>query len=351
VKEHVRDFFHLPPGQGHRAPALRVGAGIALPLLAVLVAGRLDLSVYVIFGALTGVFGRVEPHGLRLKNLASGGTLMIAAVITGAAASIAGMNPWSVVAAGAVLSGTFSIVSDRLGLYPPGPFFHLFAFTTAAGVPCIASLGEVALAALGSVAVAVLVGVTGGISPRRQGIRCPYAPPHGTSRPMVLARAVLYTVAVGSAGGVAVTVGLGHYHWAMLAATAPIAAVDIAGALTRATHSIVGTYVGVALSAGLLAVDWTPLELVLLLALLQFAGEVYAVRHGSLALVFLTPVALMMTAFVVDTPAHQLIYDRLVETTIGATLAIGCVIVAERLVSRVRTSRTYRTCSAAIGAP
>lgn len=165
---------------------------------------------------------------------------------------------------------------------------------------------------------------------------------------MVLARAGLYAVAVGSAGGVAVTVGLGHYHWAMLAATAPIAAADITGALTRTTHSIVGTYAGVALAAGLLSVDWTPLELVLLLTILQFVGEIYAVRHGSLALVFLTPVALMMTAFVVDTPAHQLIHDRLVETTIGVTLATSCVIVVERLVRRIRA---LPMCNADIGAP
>jgi len=163
---------------------------------------------------------------------------------------------------------------------------------------------------------------------------------------MVVTRAGLHAVAVGAAGGAAIARGLGHCHWAMLAATAPIAAVDIAGALTRAVHYIVGTHAGVAVSAGLLLTEWTPLQLVLLLALLQVVGEIRALRHGSPALDFLTPVALMMNTFVIVTPAHRLIHDRFVGTTIGAALAVGLLLVADRTVWRAITPRT---CAAATG--
>jgi uncharacterized membrane protein YccC len=334
VNQHVRGFFELSSGRGHWAPALRVGAGIALPLLVMVLLGRLDLTVYVIFGALTGVFGRAESHRVRFRHLGSAGVVMGVSIVAGAAVSLAGTGPWVVVLAGTVLAGTFSALSDRLGLRPAGPFFFLFAFTTTAGVPFAGPLWEAALAVVGSVLTAVALGLAGTVTGPRWDLPEPQAPPLPWSA--VLVRAGRYVLAVGLAGAVATTLGLGHHNWAMLAATAPLAAAGLAGRLNRAAHNVVGTYVGVGLSAALLTVDWTPLQLALLLALLQFAGEVYAVRHHSLSMVFMTPVALMMTGFVVSVPAHRLVLDRVVETTIGAAVAVALVLATERAVRRAR---------------
>lgn len=337
MKTHIRDFFHLPSGRGHHGPALRVGAGIAVPLMVVVLLGRLDLSVYVIFAALTGVFGRADPHWLRFKHLVFAGALMSASVIAGAAASMAHLTSWTVVAIGTVMAGGLSVVSDWWGLRPAGPFFYLFAFTTAAGVPFTGALWEAVVAVIGTGAVVVVLGFVGVLYTRRW--RSP-APGRGHQlhppRLMLMARSARYAAAVSVSGSVAISLELGHFNWAMLAATAPIAATDVPGALARTVHNIVGTYVGVALSAVLLLVEWTPLGLVLLLALLQFASEVYVIRHYSLALIFLTPMALMMTTFGVNTPAHLLIYDRIVGTTIGATLAAILVLLTHSAVYRPR---------------
>jgi hypothetical protein len=331
VNQHVRGFFELSSGRGHWAPALRVGAGIAAPLLVMVLLGRLDLTVYVIFGALTGVFGRAESHRLRFRHLGSAGVLMGVSVIGGAAASLAGTGPWAVVLAGTALAGTFSVLSDRLGLRPAGPFFFLFAFTTTAGVPFAGPLWEAALAVVGSMITAVALGLAGTVTGPRWDPPLPYGPLPWSA---MLLRAARYALAVSLAGAVATALGLGHHNWAMLAATAPLAAAGLAGRLNRAAHNVVGTYAGVGLSAALLTVDWTPLQLALLLALLQFAGQVYAVRHHSLSMVFMTPVALMMTGFVVSVPAHRLVFDRVVETTIGAAVAVALVLATERAVRR-----------------
>lgn len=342
MNQHVRSFFQVPSGRGHHVPAARVGAGIAIPLLVVILAGRVDLSVYVIFGALTGVFGRIEAHSLRFRHLSRAGALMSAGVVAGAAASVAGAGPWEVVVAGTVLAGIFSVVSEWWGLRPAGPFFYLFAFTTTAAVPFTGHLWEAAVAVAGSVATVLVLGWLGLVDPRRWRPAEAQDVPTGSALCPVAVRAVRYMIAVGLAGAVAAALGWGHHNWAMLAATAPIAAAGLGGALAKAAHSIVGTYVGVGLSAVLLGVDWSPVQLALLLAVLLFASEVFVIRHQSLALVFLTPVALMLTAFVVSTPAQQLIRDRAWDTTLGAAVAVAVISASAPITSRLRAVRSRR---------
>lgn len=273
MNQHVRSFFQVPSGRGHRLPAARVGAGIVIPLLVVILTGRVELSVYVIFGALTGVFGRVEAHAVRFRHLSQAGVLMGVSVIAGAAASTAGMGLWEVVVSGSVLAGVLSVVSERWGLRPAGPFFYLFAFTTTAGVPSTGPLWEAVVAVMGSAATVLLLGWVGLVDPRRWRPAEPQdLSPRTALRPMVL-RAGRYMLAVGAAGTVAAALGWGHLNWAMLAATAPIAAAGLSGAVAKAAHSIVGTYLGVGLSAVLLGVEWSPVQLALLLAVLLFASE------------------------------------------------------------------------------
>lgn len=342
MNQHVRSFFQVPSGRGHHIPAARVGAGIAIPLLVVILAGRVDLSVYVIFGALTGVFGRVEAHAVRFRHLSQAGVLMGASVIAGAAASTAGAGPGDVVVAGTVLAGILSVVSEWWGLRPAGPFFYLFAFTTTAGVPFTGPLWETAVAVGGSVATVLVLGWIGLVDPRRwRPAEAQDLSPRATLAPVVL-RAGRYMLAVGTAGAVAAVLGWGHHNWAMLAATAPLAAVGLSGAVAKAAHSIVGTYVGVGLSAILLGVDWSPVQLALVLAVLLFASEAFVIRHQSLGLVFLTPVALMVTAFVVAAPAQQLIRDRAWETTLGAAVGVTLILASHPVASRVRTLLSRR---------
>ena len=57
--------------------------------------------------------------------------------------------------------------------------------------------------------------------------------------------------------------------------------------------------------------------------MLQLCGEIYVIRHYGLAMVFLTPVALLMTGFVASQPVLELTVDRAVETTIGALVAVA----------------------------
>lgn len=330
MKQHVREFFHLPSARGHRIPALRIGAGIAVPLVVLVLLGRTDLTVYAVFGALTGVYGRVEPHWLRLKHQTYAGILMCASVVGGIAYSFAHPTPWELTAVTTVLAGVLAVLADTLRLRPSGPFFYLFAFTASASVPFGGSLWEAAVTAVASVAVVLLIGFAGRLHARRttpdRGLR---EAPH-TPWPRMLRHAGRYMIALGVAGSVGAMAGLGHVYWAMIAAAAPIAAADATRGLVRAVHRVVGTYGGVLVAAGLMAVHWAPLQLAVLLAVLQFVGEVFTIRHYSIALVFMTPVPLMMTEFIAAQSTVSLVADRALETTIGAAAAFAVILLTTR---------------------
>lgn len=327
---HLRDFLSVPAGRGHRIPAVRVAAGLLIPLLVLILLGRTDLTMCAIFGSLTGVFGRNEPHWRRLRHQTQSGALMCLTVAAGVSMSLTGRSDWEVVAAATLIAGAVSVAADYLRVRPAGPFTYIFAFTATAAAPFSGSVGEAALAAAGGALTAILLGIAGRLHARRHTpvlLRTPVPPPVW---PAILQHSGRYITAVAAAGSLAVLVGPGHSYWAMLAACAPIAAADAARAPLRAVHFILGTYAGVLLSALLLQPDWSAVQLAVLLTLLQFAGEVYVIRHYALAMVFLTPVALLMTGFLSAQSVWELTVDRAVETTIGAVVAVVVVLLTTR---------------------
>jgi hypothetical protein len=326
VKQDVRGFLAVPAGRGHRFPAVRVAAGMLIPLLVLIMLGRTDLTMCAIFGSLTGVFGRTEPHWRRLRHQTQSGVLMSLTVVAGVSMSVAGRSDWELVVAATIVAGMISVAADYLRIRPAGPFTYIFAFTATAAAPFSGSVAEAALAVSGSAATAVLLGIAGRVHARRHTpVLLPQqAPPPGAAH--ILAHSGRYVAAVAAAGSLALLMGPGHSYWAMLAACAPIAAADAAHAPARAGHFILGTYAGVLLSALLLQADWSPVQLAVLLAALQLGGEVYVIRHYGLAMVFLTPVALLMTGFVSVQPVRDLTVDRAVETTIGALVAVVVIL-------------------------
>ena len=256
--------------------------------------------------------------------------MVVLTVVTGVSLSLAGGGPWTVVAIGTLMAAGISVAADSLRIRPAGPFTYIFAFTATSAAPFAGSLPEALVTVAASALLAVLLGVAGRLHARRRGPGRPPAVRQGkpVKTRMVLVHAGRYAAAVGTAGTLSAALGLGHGYWAMLAACAPLAAVDLSGGPARAMHFIAGTYAGVLFSAVLMQVPWSPVQLALLLGLLQFSGELYVVRHYGAAMVFLTPVALLMTGFTAELPVWALVADRAVETTIGALTALAVIAVS-----------------------
>ncbi|MGX1162685.1 fusaric acid resistance family protein [Arthrobacter sp. SLBN-100] len=346
LMEQMRALHRLEPANRDHLAALRVAISVAVPSLLLLAAGRTDLIMYAVFGALTGMYGRSETHQLRLLHQCQAAVVLLGGVAAGLFLSVNHLQSWWLVAVEAVLAGVGSVFADRVRLKPNGPFFGILALGACASVPVVVPWQVALLIAAGSAAFSVLVGFGGWVRHRswqRGAVRGAPAL-QAAGLPEVLVHAARYVLAVGAAGTVGVLSGSGHPHWAMAAAAVPLAGADLPSSVRRGIHRIVGTFVGLAVTAVVLIPGpWTlaglipgqqTLVLALLVILFQFTTELFMARHYGLAMVSFTPVILLMTQLAAPIDPAVLILERGVETLVGALVGILVVVAVRRSGSR-----------------
>lgn len=348
VVEQVRALHRMEPANNDHLSAVRMALSVAVPSLLLLWAGRTDLLGYAVFGALTGMYGRSEPHQLRLRHQAQAALVLLSGVGVGVFLSINHLHSWWLVAVEAVLAGVGSIYSDRVGLKPNGPFFGILALGACASVPAVVPWHVAVLIAAGSAAFSMLVGFGGWLRRRSWEPGAVRNVPAATSRKEILIHAARYVLAVGAAGTLGVLSGSGHPHWAMAAAAVPLAGADLPSSVRRGIHRIVGTFVGLAVTAVvLLPGPWTlaglfPAQQAVLLPLLvilfQFTTELFMARHHGFAMVSFTPVILLITQLAAPTDPGLLILERAVETLVGALSGILVVVAVRRAGTRTLAS-------------
>ena len=335
---HVRTLHSFAPANQDHVSAWRVALSVAVPSLALLAAGRPDLIIYAVFGALTGMYGRSEPHQLRLRHQGQAAFLLLAGVAVGVFLSVSHLHSWALVATEAVLSGAGSLFADRVGLKPNGPFFGILALGACASIPTSVSWPAAVGIAAAAAAFSMLVGFGGWVRNRtwHPGLGREVTPLRGVRRRAAWIHAARYVSAVGAAGSVGALSGSGHPHWAMAAAAVPLAGADMPSSVYRGLHRIVGTLLGLVVVA-IVLFPWagSPLRafpgheaavLTLLVIILQFTTELFMTRHYGLAMVSFTPVILLMTQLAAPADPRILVTERAVETLLGAVVGILVVV-------------------------
>jgi uncharacterized membrane protein YccC len=338
VLRHVRILHSLGPANNDHLSALRVAISVAVPSLLLLLSGRPDLIIYAVFGALTGMYGRSEPHQLRLRHQLQAALVLLSGVGVGVFLSVNQLHSWWLVGIEALLAGAGSVYSDKVRLKPNGPFFGILALGACASVPAVVPWYVALLISAGSAAFSLLVGFSGWVRRRtwntgaaRETVRL-----RGPLRRQAIIHAARYVVAVGAAGTIGVITGSGHPHWAMAAAAVPLAGADLPSSVHRGIHRIMGTLLGlVVVAVVLLPGPWAPLQffpgaeaavLAVLVMVFQFTTELFMTRHYGLAMVSFTPVILLMTQLAAPADPHVLIAERGIETVVGAVTGILVVV-------------------------
>ena len=321
------DLVRMNPAAGAHRVALRAGTSVAVPLLLLWSCDRVEWSIYAAFGAFTALYGRTHVHLSRLQMQVAVGALLVTATTLGVVVGTSAHRAWLAVPVAGLVAAVGSLFSDAMAWHPPGPLFLVFAFAACASIP--SEPADVAIAAgvaSCSAAFAVLVGYAGSAW---RSWRLPEAPRTSWRRTAfgdVARRHLARNVAgVVLAGSVSTVVGIGHPYWAMVSAVVPLAATRPAAQVVRGLHRIIGTLVGLGVAAVFFALDPAGLVLILTVVALQCAAELLVGRNYALALVAITPLALLMVHLAAPTPASVLLLDRGVETVIGVAigLAIG----------------------------
>lgn len=336
----LAEMFTIAPANKDHHVAIRCAVGVFVPLITLVLLGRLDLAIFASFGAFTGIYGRGEMHRKRLFIQVRAGSLMLVVILLASllaravqAGGFSGAaSTWLLVLATTLVAGACSLVIARWRHRPAGSLFHIFAFAAIASIPNQPPLWQCMLVAVLTTAFCLLVGLSSRVLRSR---RTPWempVPARLTVKEKKAARmeAVGYLAAAGLAGTLATFaghwLGFGHNYWAMVAAVVPLVGRTTRHRISRGVQRIIGTVLGLVVLAGIIALNPAPWQMVLVMAICQFGAELYIARQYVLAQIFVTPLALVSTLLVAPAAPGILLRDRIVETVIGAAVGIAVVL-------------------------
>ena len=326
-------LFRFGPNAGAHRVAVRCAVSVGVPMLVLLMSGRLDLLGAAAFGAFTAVFGRDLIGAARARMQAITGGALTASVAIGLAAAHLPGRPWSSTLVVILVAVAATVLGNVVQWKPAGPLFFVFASGAfAGGVPLeLAAAVLVAAVTAASAGFAILVGATGGLL-RRHGRGMPHAAPTRGRRRDAAGAGMLVDVLVASsvAGTLAILLGLEHVYWVVLSAVVP-ASVSLHGPwLAKGTLRVVGTTAGLIVAAPLLMLQLPGWAVVLVALALQLGTELFVPRNYGVAMLFITPLALLISNAAHPGPVSILLSDRFWGTVVGIT--VGLVVLAARAV-------------------
>lgn len=323
----VSGLFTLAPSPHTRWPvALQAGLSISLPLLVFTIAGRPDIGLLTAPGAFVAIYASSQTTRERARTLPVVAAVLLACAAAGA---LAAGTPLAL--PGLVLI-TIATAAFCYGyaLGAPGPLFFVLVYGLAGHVvaPGDGATGVAPPILLGALLIGVtstyLIATAALVLPavRRRPARSlqqllPGPRLRGDAGILVLRAAV-----VGIVGAVlgAWLVDPSRAYWAVCAGVGVIGVtVSRRGAAVRGVQRLIGTFVGVGVFALIAGVPVPALVLPLVLGVLQFVVEYIVVRNYALALVFITPLVLLITTTAVTgADPGQLMTVRALDTVIGA---------------------------------
>ncbi|MEU3985103.1 FUSC family protein [Streptomyces sp. NPDC026672] len=157
-------------------------------------------------------------------------------------------------------------------------------------------------------------------------------------------------VGVGAGGGLSVLVGAPHPFWAMAAAGGVLAGGNhAAGVRDRALLRGAGTLAGCLLAGAVLALSPGHTATVLLLALLALLTECVVARNYALAMLFVTPMAILLAVLVSPVPPAPwaLTGERLLQTLVGCA---GALLAGQLVTARWAVDQRLRAVTAVLTA-
>ncbi|SFR72257.1 Fusaric acid resistance protein-like [Microbacterium azadirachtae] len=335
---HLRVWFRslvtLAPAPSPRwSIALQAALSMFLPLGLFTALGRSDLGLQAAGGAFVATYLTAVAPAARARALPVLGVALVACAAAGVA-----LAPFPLLAALGLVVVTLVIAVLHFGfrLGAPGPVFFVLAYGIATHVTAVVDGRRHADPVLFLVALTTGVAITcatAGVFVLVRRVVRPGSERIGQSieRRFALgpdSRALLVRVVVVAAIGTLLSLLLVDAERAYWAVCAGVAVIGVnAGrrvAFIRGSQRLVGTVVGAGLFAALAALPLPGFALPVLFGALQFGAELFVIRNYALALVFITPLVLLL--IVSTSPAGgagtpgALIAERVVDTLVGATL-------------------------------
>jgi hypothetical protein len=226
----------------------------------------------------------------------------------------------------AVIAVLVTMVCRFYGVPPPGSLFFVMAAAIGAYTPATGerALLQVGLLTLGCVLAAAIAFVYSLLVLRRRPPKPPPVPGSG-GFDYVVTDSVLIGVFVGIALALAQLLQLARPYWVPVSCLAVIQGVTLRAVWTRQVQRILGTALGLAVFWGIAALPLAPWSVAVLIIALTLVIETLVVRHYALAVVFITPLTILLAEaqHLASAAPQALMQARLVDTVVGCLVGLA----------------------------
>jgi len=320
-----RSVLLLNAGPWRWSVGVEAALAIGLPAGTLTLAGHAAQGLIASLGGFTVLYFTAVPRSRRAVLLPFVGTGLVLAAALGELAAPSLPLTLAALIATTTLAALLAGWSDS---GPPGAVM----FVVVAGVSGylasrVADPGSIPLlVALGAACAYAVVAAPLVLTRRREpaGVDVParWAPRRQfdavTSR--IAARIV---IAASIAALLGAALGIHRIYWVMVSTVAVLQTGPVQRRVVmRAAHRALGSVLGIGLFAALAWTRPAGIALVILLAALQSVAEVVIARHYGLALLFITPIPLLISATNPTMSLADVAADRLLDTLLGCLVAV-----------------------------
>lgn len=297
-----------------------------LPLLAGAHYGRMADGLVASLGGLVFLYLPATPLSHRMVSLMASAFGMVACYALGALSHL--LPPSLAPLLIPVLTFVAIVVTMVCRVYgvgPPGSLFFVMAAAIGVYTPVEPATlpARVGLIALGCL-LACLIGFAYSLHALRRRAPEPVVPPPAPTFDFVVFDSVVIGVFVGISLALAQALQLEKPYWVPVSCLAVIQGASLRAVWNKQLQRVLGTGVGMVLSWGMLMLPLGPWSVGLGVMALSFVIEAMVVRHYGIAVVFITPLTILLAEATTlgHTVPGPLVLARFFDTVLGCVVGL-----------------------------
>ncbi|HEX6733871.1 MAG TPA: FUSC family protein [Azonexus sp.] len=296
---------------------------IGLPLLVGAGFGRIEYGLVSSLGGLVFLYLPETPLSHRMVVLLAAAFAMCACFALGL---LSQFLPGLEVPVLTVIAVLMSMLCRFYLVGPPGSLFFIMAAAIGAYSPLAVDEvpHQVGLLTMGCL-LACLIAFGYSLHALRRQPPQPVRPLAPASFDFVIFDSIVIGTCVGISLALAQLLQLERPYWVPVSCLAVIQGVSLRAVWSKQLQRIVGTGLGLLLAGALLRLPLDPWSVALLMMLLAFVIETLVVRHYGLAVVFITPLTILLAdaPHLGLTPPDGLLQARLADTVLGCLVGLA----------------------------
>lgn len=315
------------------AHGIQAGLAMGIPLGIFTFIGEQQLGLMASLGGFTVLYCADRKPQERLTVLP---LIALGLIIASTIGVLCANNEWQTIAGLIIVTALFVVLTIGTQLGPPGPLMFILVAAVSSHLVAPSALGGAAVPAY---LVPSLVGIGACLAYILVAVL--YLFPfmklqHETDEPLPPLRfkirfdqlsgsmAIRIIACVAIASLISKPLEAYRSYWVIIAALAVLQGGnnDKRTTTIRAVQRLLGTLLGVIIFEVLTLLDPSGFEVVLLVTLLQFAIQVVVARNYTLALLFITPLALLTTTIGHPGNITMTVEGRIMDTFFGSVIAI-----------------------------